>query len=102
MVVTEQQRTARVVGPDYLLAGRYRLAYKLGGGGMGAVWLAQDTLLARKVAVKQVTSTAHLSDEAAREVRNRAMREGRIAARLSSPHAIAIAQVLQRQGVSDS
>ena len=98
MVVTEQQRTARVVGPDYLLAGRYRLAYKLGGGGMGAVWLAQDTLLARKVAVKQVTSTAHLSDEAAREVRNRAMREGRIAARLSSPHAIAMYDVAIEDG----
>ncbi len=93
MVVTEQQRTARVVGPDYLLAGRYRLAYKLGGGGMGAVWLAQDTLMGRKVAVKQVTSTANLSDKAAREVRNRAMREGRIAARLSSPHAIAMHDV---------
>lgn len=91
--MTEQQRTARVVGPDYLLAGRYRLAYKLGGGGMGAVWLAQDTLLDRKVAVKQVTSTAHLSDKAAREVRNRALREGRIAARLSSPHAIAMYDV---------
>ncbi len=91
--MTEQQRTARVVGPDYLLAGRYRLAYKLGGGGMGAVWLAQDTLLDRKVAVKQVTSTVHLSDKAARDVRNRALREGRIAARLSSPHAIAMYDV---------
>lgn len=98
MVVTEQQRTVRVVGPDYLLAGRYRLAYKLGGGGMGAVWLAQDTLMGRKVAVKQVTSTAHLSDKAARDVRNRTMREGRIAARLSSPHAIAMHDVAIEDG----
>ncbi len=98
MVVTEQQRTVRVVGPDYLLAGRYRLAYKLGGGGMGAVWLAQDTLMGRKVAVKQVTSTAHLSDAAAREVRNRAMREGRIAARLTSLHAIAMHDVAIEDG----
>jgi serine/threonine protein kinase len=96
--VTEQQRTARVVGPDYLLAGRYRLAYKLGGGGMGAVWLAQDTLMGRKVAVKQVTSTIDLSEKAAREVRNRAMREGRIAARLSSPHAIAMHDVAIEDG----
>nr|WP_201265341.1 serine/threonine-protein kinase [Rhodococcus sp. P1Y] len=96
--MTEQQRAVRVVGPDYLLAGRYRLAYKLGGGGMGAVWLAQDTLMGRKVAVKQVTSTADLSDKAAREVRNRAMREGRIAARLSSPHAIAMHDVAIEDG----
>lgn len=65
---------------------------------MGAVWLAQDTLMGRKVAVKQVTSTAHLSDSAAREVRNRAMREGRIAARLSSPHAIAMHDVAIEDG----
>ena len=50
---------------------------------MGAVWLATDTLLHRQVAVKQVTSTTALSPEQAVEVRNRAMREGRIAARLS-------------------
>lgn len=98
MIVTEQKRAARVVGPDYLLAGRYRLAYKLGGGGMGAVWLAQDTLMGRKVAVKQVTSTVGLSDKAAREIRNRAMREGRIAARLSSAHAIAMHDVAIEDG----
>ena len=93
MGVTDQQRVRRGVGPDYLLAGRYRLAGKLGGGGMGAVWLATDTLLHRQVAVKQVTSTTELSPAQAVEVRNRAMREGRIAARLSSPHAIAMHDV---------
>lgn len=54
--------------------------------------------MGRKVAVKQVTSTADLSDKAAREVRNRAMREGRIAARLSSPHAIAMHDVAIEDG----
>ncbi|WP_346773103.1 serine/threonine-protein kinase [Rhodococcoides fascians] len=91
--MTDQQRVRRGVGPDYLLAGRYRLAGKLGGGGMGAVWLATDTLLHRQVAVKQVTSTTRLTPEQAVDVRNRAMREGRIAARLSSPHAIAMHDV---------
>ena len=60
---------------------------------MGAVWLATDTLLHRQVAVKQVTSTTRLTPEQAKDVRNRAMREGRIAARLSSPHAIAMHDV---------
>lgn len=87
------RRTRPVIGPDYLLAGRYRLDSKLGGGGMGAVWLASDTLLSRKVAVKQATSTADLSPEAAREIRERAMREGRMAAQLNNPHAIAMHDV---------
>lgn len=91
-------RTRPVIGPDYLLAGRYRLDSKLGGGGMGAVWLASDTLLSRKVAVKQATSTVDLTPEAAREIRERAMREGRMAAQLNNPHAIAMHDVALDSG----
>lgn len=75
------------------MAGRYRLRSKLGGGGMGSVWLAHDTLLDRDVAVKQVTFPADLTEEAEREARNRALREGRLAARLSHPHATAMYDV---------
>ncbi|MGU3431680.1 serine/threonine-protein kinase [Actinomycetes bacterium M1A6_2h] len=96
--MTEQQRARAVVGPDYLLAGRYRLDSKLGGGGMGAVWLAVDTLLSRKVAVKQATSTADLTPEAAKTIREQAMREGRIAAQLANPHAIAMHDVALDSG----
>lgn len=80
------------------MAGRYRLSSKIGGGGMGAVWLAHDTLLDRDVAVKQVTSTAGLDSEAAREVRVRTLREGRIAARLAHEHAIAMYDVALESG----
>ncbi len=75
------------------MAGRYRLRSKLGGGGMGAVWLAHDTLLDREIALKQVTFPADLTPEAAAEIRQRAMSEGRMAARLSHPHAIAMYDV---------
>ncbi len=96
--VSEQERAASVVGPDHLVAGRYRLVSKLGGGGMGAVWLAHDTLLDRDVAVKQVTSTVGLPTGAAEEIRRRTLREGRIAARLTHEHAIAMYDVALHSG----
>ena len=92
------ERSGPGVGPDYLVAGRYRLQAKLGGGGMGAVWLAHDKLLDRDVAIKRVASTAGMSPEKAAEVRNRTIREGRIAASLSHHHAIAMYDVAVESG----
>ncbi|MEV4177314.1 protein kinase [Nonomuraea sp. NPDC049709] len=43
-----------MISADMLLAGRYRLLSRLGSGGHGEVWRAQDTLLERVVAVKTV------------------------------------------------
>lgn len=65
---------------------------------MGAVWLAQDELLDREVAVKQVVSTAGMTEDTATEMRQRAMREGRIAARLSHRNAIAMYDVALDRG----
>jgi eukaryotic-like serine/threonine-protein kinase len=88
----------RTPGPQYLVAGRYRLSSRIGGGGMGTVWLARDQLLARDVAVKQVVSTEGLSEETAENIRRRAMREGRIAAKLSHRNAIAVHDVALDSG----
>lgn len=86
--------SAPVTDPGRLVAGRYRLQTQIGGGGMGAVWLARDELLGRRVAVKQVLVSD--SDQAlADQQRQRALREGRIAARLSHPHAISVYDVAQ-------
>ncbi|WP_280363477.1 serine/threonine-protein kinase [Nocardia wallacei] len=92
------ERARPIVGPDYLVAGRYRLQSKLGGGGMGAVWLAHDRLLNRDVAIKQVLTTAGLSEQEATEVRNRIIHEGRVAAKLSHEHAIAVYDVVLEAG----
>ncbi|SCX39906.1 Serine/threonine protein kinase [Klenkia marina] len=87
------------VGPGYRVAGRYRLTARLGGGGMGAVWLGTDERLGREVAVKQLVIPVGTSPEAAREQRERTMREGRIAARISHPHAIGVYDVADDAGV---
>ncbi|MCK0093328.1 serine/threonine protein kinase [Rhodococcus sp. F64268] len=96
--MAEREREGRVVGPDHLVAGRYRLDSKLGGGGMGAVWLARDNRLGRNVAVKQVISTADLDPAAAEEIRRLALREGRVAAQLTHEHAISMYDVALHYG----
>ncbi|GAB40816.1 MULTISPECIES: serine/threonine-protein kinase [Gordonia] len=95
MSLAESYRTP---GPQYLVAGRYRLKSRIGGGGMGTVWLARDQLLDRDVAVKQVLSTEGLSDDSADNARKRAMREGRIAAKLAHRNAIAMHDVALDRG----
>ena len=80
-------------GPSYLVAGRYRLIRRIGHGGMGAVWLAHDQLLDREVAVKQVLNTSGMDDSQAETSRARALREGRLAARLSHRNAISMHDV---------
>lgn len=80
-------------GPSYLVAGRYRLIRKIGHGGMGAVWLAHDQLLDREVAVKQVLTTTGMDESVAETSRARALREGRLAARLSHRNAISMHDV---------
>jgi serine/threonine protein kinase len=90
--------TRPLTAPGRLVAGRYRLQSQIGGGGMGAVWLAQDELLGRRVALKQVVTAPGVSQEETEQQRQRALREGRIAARLSHPHAISVYDVALEHG----
>ncbi|WP_433783622.1 serine/threonine-protein kinase [Actinomycetospora sp. CA-101289] len=73
-----------------VVAGRYRLEERIGAGAMGVVWRGTDERLGRVVAVKQVFLHAGLDEREAEEVRQRTLREGRIAARLQHPHAISV------------
>jgi serine/threonine protein kinase/tetratricopeptide (TPR) repeat protein len=68
--------------------GRYEIRSKIGEGGMGEVYLAQDTKLDRKVALK--TLTAELASN--RDRMERFIREAKSAAALSHPN---IAQIFE-------
>jgi len=85
--------TVPLAHPGLLVAERYRLLTQLGVGAMGAVWLATDLRLSRQVALKQVVLEPGLDLRQASEARQRILREGRIAARLQHPHAVAVYDV---------
>ncbi|WP_280217856.1 serine/threonine-protein kinase [Nocardia neocaledoniensis] len=83
---------------DRLIAGRYRLTDPIGTGAMGVVWRATDVRLRRTVAVKQLLLAPGLTGTQALEAKLRAMREGRIAARLHHPNAITVFDVAEEDG----
>src|SRR3954454_22515117 len=80
---------------ERLVADRYRLRTPLGHGGMGVVWAADDELLQRPVAVKEVRFPPTVSDEERETLRERTMREARTAARLDHPCAVRVFDVCE-------
>ena len=84
--------------PGLLIAGRYRLDVALAAGGMGVVWRGWDERLERVVAVKQIRLQPGLSAAETTAVRDRAMREARITARLHHPGAVPIYDVVEHDG----
>jgi len=69
-----------------LLGERYRLIERVGVGGMGTVWDAEDELLQRRVAVKILSDGLAGNEEAL----GRFEREAKAAARLSGPRIAAV------------
>src|SRR5882762_6496847 len=61
----------------------YRIVEKLGEGGMGIVYVAEDTVLGRRVAIKTLTAARSSTDQ---HFRGRFLREARSISKLSHPH----------------
>jgi len=76
------------------MVSHYRIIQKIGAGGMGEVYLAEDTKLKRQVALKFLSP--HLwQDE---DCRARFKREAQAAAKLSHPNIITVFEVSEFQG----
>ncbi|GAP48459.1 serine/threonine-protein kinase [Streptomyces azureus] len=81
-----------------LVAGRYRLTERIGRGGMGTVWRADDELLGRQVALKQLHERPHLSADELGTLYERMRREARSAARVTHPSVIVVHDVVEDDG----
>ncbi len=80
------------VAPGALVHDRYRLCERLGAGGFGVVWRAEDQLLRREVALKRIPLPPEHPAPSDREVGlgERAGREALAAARLAHPAIVAL------------
>ncbi len=79
--------------PSHL--GRFEIIERLGGGGMGEVFLARDAELGRKVAIKVLK--ACYADQS--ETRQRFLREARMVSSLNHPHIATLYEIGEADGL---
>ncbi|MFD0377776.1 serine/threonine-protein kinase [Streptomyces sp. NPDC127112] len=77
-----------------LLAGRYRLGAVLGKGGMGTVWRAEDEVLGRTVAVKELRFGGGVDEDEKRRLITRTLREAKAIARIRNEGAVTVYDVV--------
>jgi serine/threonine-protein kinase len=83
-----------------VLRSRYKLLRQLGDGGFGIVWLADDTMLNRQVAIKRLKQTGVvLPDDSCFEqsLRNEILQEARKISRLNHNNIIQVYDVIEEE-----
>ncbi|MDO0934278.1 serine/threonine-protein kinase [Streptomyces sp. DG2A-72] len=80
-------------GAESLVGGRYRLSSRIGSGGHGTVWAAEDAVLGGSVTVRRIHwPTEPTEDDAERERALKVIR--RLARQVDSPHILSVFDVL--------
>jgi eukaryotic-like serine/threonine-protein kinase len=87
------------VTPTRVIGGRYVVLTELGRGGMGIVWRAEDRMMGRHVAVKELHLPDGLGPDDRRLFRERLLREARTAGRLNDPAIVTVYDVVSDGGV---
>jgi tetratricopeptide (TPR) repeat protein len=82
-----------VFAPGEVFAGRYRMVERIGSGGMGDVWRADDLVLETEVALKVIES-------ASPDARQRIIREVRLARQVTHPAVCRVFDVAESGGVT--
>ncbi|MEV4024221.1 serine/threonine-protein kinase [Actinosynnema sp. NPDC050801] len=83
-----------------VIAGRYTLLAELGRGGMGVVWRAQDNVIGRQVAIKELHLPDGIALEERRVLEERVLREARTAGRLNDPSVVTVFDVVAEGGMT--
>jgi serine/threonine protein kinase len=89
MDLPDDETRSYIVLSKGTMVGHYRIVEKIGAGGMGEVYLADDTRLNRQVALKFLP--AHLASDP--DVRARFTREAQAVAKLNHPNIVTIHEV---------
>ncbi|WP_228554693.1 serine/threonine-protein kinase [Catenulispora pinisilvae] len=90
--------TEQLAPPERVIAERYVLRTELGRGGMGVVWRAEDRVIARPVAVKEMRLADGVTTSERAEFEQRILREARTAGRLNDPSVVTVYDVVHDNG----
>jgi hypothetical protein len=83
-----------------MIGNRYALLAELGRGSMGIVWRAQDNVIGRKVAVKELHLPEGVPPAERQVLQQRVLREARTAGALSDPGVVTVHDVVVEGGLT--